>query len=343
MPTLATRLDRLARLRAMTDALAQRDGRRDLRRLRPPLVARDATGRPRHGPQRDRPRPCPSARLDAGAARADADDAAASARTASCATARRRRHRRSVELPVPAVDRPRGRGARRRQSRPRQAVRDDAALLRAAATGRRGALRRPTSWRSSPATRRVARAFVALPFDHLLFTGSTAVGREVAAAAGANLVPVTLELGGKSPAILDADCDLAEAALRLMTGKLVNTGQTCIAPDYVLAHESLMPRLVEALRVATRTLYPTIAGQPGLLEHRRRTSARTPAGAPRRCPRAGRPRRAAARRARPARAKAPAVRRARRRRRHARSRATRSSDRCCRSSRTGTSTKRSRT
>lgn len=108
----------------------------------------------------------------------------------------------------------------------------------------------------------LARAFVSLPFDHLLFTGSTAVGRQVALAAAANLTPVTLELGGKSPAILNADCDLAEAAPRLMAAKLFNTGQTCIAPDYLLVHESLMPALPEALRSATAKLYPTLADNP---------------------------------------------------------------------------------
>ena len=108
----------------------------------------------------------------------------------------------------------------------------------------------------------VGRAFVALPFDHLLFTGSTAIGREVALAAARRLTPVTLELGGKSPAILAADCVLDVAVTRLMIGKLVNSGQTCVAPDYLLVHESLMPRLPEALRAATRALYPTIRDNP---------------------------------------------------------------------------------
>ncbi|MEO5733145.1 MAG: coniferyl aldehyde dehydrogenase [Rubrivivax sp.] len=108
----------------------------------------------------------------------------------------------------------------------------------------------------------VGSAFVELPFDHLLFTGSTAVGRKVALAAAANLTPVTLELGGKSPAILNADCDLDVAVPRLMAGKLLNTGQTCIAPDYLLVHRSLMARLPDALRAATRKLYPTLADNP---------------------------------------------------------------------------------
>lgn len=80
----------------------------------------------------------------------------------------------------------------------------------------------------------LAGAFAALPFEHLVFTGSTAVGRKVMAAAAANLTPLTLELGGKSPAIVCADYPLDRAAARLATGKWFNAGQTCIAPDYVL-------------------------------------------------------------------------------------------------------------
>ena len=99
-------------------------------------------------------------------------------------------------------------------------------------------------------------AFVALPFDHLLFTGSTAVGRKVAEAAARNLVPVTLELGGKSPAILDASCDLALAAPRIAAGKLLNAGQTCIAPDYALVPEGRVDAFVEAMRAAAARLYP---------------------------------------------------------------------------------------
>ena len=80
----------------------------------------------------------------------------------------------------------------------------------------------------------VGRAFTALAFDHLFFTGSTAVGRHVARAAADNLTPVTLELGGKSPALFDDAADFALAAPRLIVGKLLNAGQTCIAPDYAL-------------------------------------------------------------------------------------------------------------
>ena len=80
----------------------------------------------------------------------------------------------------------------------------------------------------------VAQAFAQLPFDHLVFTGSTRVGRIVAEAAGKNLTPVTLELGGKSPTIIDVSANLDEAAQRIAYAKLLNAGQTCIAPDYVL-------------------------------------------------------------------------------------------------------------
>jgi coniferyl-aldehyde dehydrogenase len=80
----------------------------------------------------------------------------------------------------------------------------------------------------------IAQAFAALPFDHLIFTGSTRVGRRVAAAAGRNLTPVTLELGGKSPVIIDRSADLEQAAARVAYAKLLNAGQTCIAPDYAL-------------------------------------------------------------------------------------------------------------
>ena len=106
----------------------------------------------------------------------------------------------------------------------------------------------------------VAAAFAALPLDHLVFTGSTAVGRKVMAAAAANLTPLTLELGGKSPAILCADYPQAQAAARLATGKWFNAGQTCIAPDYVLAPDTRLPELVEALRAQVRERYGDFSG-----------------------------------------------------------------------------------
>ena len=108
----------------------------------------------------------------------------------------------------------------------------------------------------------VAAAFSRLPFDHLLFTGSTAVGRLVATAAAANLTPVTLELGGKSPVLIDADCDLSAAAQRIVWGKLLNAGQTCIAPDHVLVAPSQVDGLVQALLQAMQTQYPHLAHNP---------------------------------------------------------------------------------
>ena len=108
----------------------------------------------------------------------------------------------------------------------------------------------------------LAAAFTRLPFDHLVFTGSTATGRKVAEAAAANLTPTTLELGGKSPCIVDASCDLASAALKIAHGKLLNAGQTCIAPDYVLVPQGSEAAFGEAFALAVAKLFPTIAGNP---------------------------------------------------------------------------------
>lgn len=94
----------------------------------------------------------------------------------------------------------------------------------------------------------IASAFAALPLDHLVFTGSTAIGRKVMAAAAPNLTPLTLELGGKSPAIVCDDYPVEKAAARLTTGKWFNGGQTCIAPDYVLVDAGRRDALVEALK-----------------------------------------------------------------------------------------------
>ncbi|MBS0607750.1 MAG: aldehyde dehydrogenase family protein [Proteobacteria bacterium] len=107
-----------------------------------------------------------------------------------------------------------------------------------------------------------AALLASLPFDHLVFTGSTAVGRRVAQAAAANLTPTTLELGGKSPAIIDADCDLQDAALKIAHGKLLNAGQTCIAPDYVMLPRGNEAAFAEAYRAAVARLYPYFEGNP---------------------------------------------------------------------------------
>ncbi|MFO1426839.1 MAG: aldehyde dehydrogenase family protein [Steroidobacteraceae bacterium] len=108
----------------------------------------------------------------------------------------------------------------------------------------------------------VAATFSALPFDHLLFTGSTAVGRHVMRAAAEHLVPVTLELGGKCPVIIGPTADLAHAARCIAHHKLVNAGQMCLAPDYVLAPAATLEVLAAELRRAVAAMYPRIAGNP---------------------------------------------------------------------------------
>ncbi len=109
----------------------------------------------------------------------------------------------------------------------------------------------------------VAAEFAALPFDHLFFTGSTAVGRKVAEAAARKLTPTTLELGGKSPCIVDASCtDLGPAALKIAHGKLLNGGQTCIAPDYVLLPRGREAEFSAAYRAAVARLFPCLEGNP---------------------------------------------------------------------------------
>jgi len=108
----------------------------------------------------------------------------------------------------------------------------------------------------------ISESFAALPFDHLLFTGSARIGRLVAASAAKNLTPVTLELGGKSPVIIDRSADLAVAARRIAFGKSLNAGQTCIAPDYVLCPAHLQDRFVELFFATVSTLYGSDPGNP---------------------------------------------------------------------------------
>ncbi len=94
----------------------------------------------------------------------------------------------------------------------------------------------------------VAGELLMLPFDHIFFTGSTAVGKIVMKAAAANLTSITLELGGKSPAIIHSSARIKEAARRIAFGKFLNNGQTCIAPDYLLVHEQVRDKLIAALK-----------------------------------------------------------------------------------------------
>ena len=95
-----------------------------------------------------------------------------------------------------------------------------------------------------------------MPFDHLVFTGSTPVGRVVMKAASDNLVPVTLELGGKSPVIVAKGHSLDHAASKIVHGKLLTGGQTCIAPDYALVHETEIDAFVKAYDTFVRSSYP---------------------------------------------------------------------------------------
>jgi len=102
----------------------------------------------------------------------------------------------------------------------------------------------------------VAESFARLPFDHLLFTGSTQVGRRVMAAAAEHLVPVTLELGGKCPVIIGRSANLARAVDRVMLGKLANAGQVCLAPDYVCIPRASVDAFVDEARKWTKKAYP---------------------------------------------------------------------------------------
>jgi aldehyde dehydrogenase (NAD+) len=101
----------------------------------------------------------------------------------------------------------------------------------------------------------VGQALLELPFDHFFFTGGTEVGRTVMAAAARHLATVTLELGGKTPAVVDASADVRAAAQRVVWGKFFNAGQTCIAPDFALVHSSVVEQFLAAARDAVAQLY----------------------------------------------------------------------------------------
>jgi coniferyl-aldehyde dehydrogenase len=108
----------------------------------------------------------------------------------------------------------------------------------------------------------VGQAFAGLAFDHLIFTGATAIARHVMRAAAENLVPLTLELGGKSPVILGRSADYATAAARIMNGKTLNAGQICLAPDYVLTPEDRLESFVDEARGAVTRMFPTMKDNP---------------------------------------------------------------------------------
>jgi len=108
----------------------------------------------------------------------------------------------------------------------------------------------------------VGEEFTRLAFDHLIFTGATSIARHVMRAAAENLVPLTLELGGKSPVILGKSADLGVAAARIMNGKTLNAGQICLAPDYVLAPQESVEGFVAAARTSVAKMFPTIKDNP---------------------------------------------------------------------------------
>ncbi len=108
----------------------------------------------------------------------------------------------------------------------------------------------------------VGQAFSGLPFDHLLFTGATSVARHIMAAAARNLVPVTLELGGKSPVILSRSADIEKSLERIMVGKTLNAGQICLAPDYLMVPEEKLEAVIAAAQKAVSAMYPTILDNP---------------------------------------------------------------------------------
>ena len=117
----------------------------------------------------------------------------------------------------------------------------------------RGVHRRP---------RMSARAFSRLPFDHLLFTGATSIAYHVMKAAAENLVPTTLELGGKSPVIVGDSADMALTAKRVMMGKTMNAGQICLAPDYVMVPQDRAREFVTAAANAISAMFPTLKDNP---------------------------------------------------------------------------------
>ncbi|MBP7704801.1 MAG: coniferyl aldehyde dehydrogenase [Caulobacter sp.] len=108
----------------------------------------------------------------------------------------------------------------------------------------------------------VGQAFSGLAFDHLIFTGATSIAKHVMRAAAENLVPLTLELGGKSPVIISESADIATAAARVMNGKTLNAGQICLAPDYVLAPESKVAEFVKEAQASVTRMFPTLKDNP---------------------------------------------------------------------------------
>jgi coniferyl-aldehyde dehydrogenase len=108
----------------------------------------------------------------------------------------------------------------------------------------------------------VGQAFSGLAFDHMIFTGATSIARHIMAAASRNLVPVTLELGGKSPVVISRSADIAKSVGRVMVGKTLNAGQICLAPDYLLVPEEKLHEVIDAAQDAVAGMYPTILDNP---------------------------------------------------------------------------------
>ncbi|MFP6807601.1 MAG: coniferyl aldehyde dehydrogenase [Pseudomonadales bacterium] len=108
----------------------------------------------------------------------------------------------------------------------------------------------------------VGEAFSSLPFDHLLFTGATSIAKHVMRAAAENLVPLTLELGGKSPVIISESADIELAAGNIMAGKTMNAGQICLAPDYVFVPEDKADEFISAAKASVAKMYPNIKDNP---------------------------------------------------------------------------------
>ena len=108
----------------------------------------------------------------------------------------------------------------------------------------------------------VGQAFAGLAFDHLIFTGATNIARHVMRAAAENLVPLTLELGGKSPVILGKSADISVASARIMNGKTLNAGQICLAPDYVLTPRESLEPFVAGAQAAVSRMFPTLKDNP---------------------------------------------------------------------------------
>ena len=117
----------------------------------------------------------------------------------------------------------------------------------------------------------VGAAFSELPFDHMLFTGATSIAKHIMTAAAKNLVPVTLELGGKSPVLLSRSANIKTAVSRIMLGKTMNAGQICLAPDYLLVPEEKLDEVVSEIKAAVMAMFPTVLNNPeytSVINHR---------------------------------------------------------------------------